>query len=54
MTKASKRIGAVMVSRPALVPFLKVSVAIKIIVGPGMEATEKPMAKARGKVTIKN
>ena len=40
-----------MVSKPALGPLLRVSVAIKMIVGPGMEATEKPMAKAMGKVT---
>ncbi len=43
-----------MVKRPAFGPFLRVSVAIKMIVGPGMEATEKPMAKATGKVTERN
>lgn len=40
-----------MVCNPAIAPFLKVSVAIRIIVGPGMEATEKPMANASENVT---
>ena len=39
--------SANMVSKPALAPFLRVSVAMTMIVGPGIEATEKPMAKAR-------
>jgi len=43
-----------MVARPALRPFLNVSVTTKMIIGPGMEATENPMAKARGKVTKGN
>jgi hypothetical protein len=40
-----------MVKRPAFDPFLSVSVVIKIMMGPGREATENPMAKARGNVT---
>lgn len=51
MTAASINSGAVMVSRPAGAPLLKVSVTIRMVVGPGIEATEKPNANANEKDT---
>ena len=51
ITAASIRTGAIIAARPARAPPFIVSVAIRMMVGPGMDAIEKPMANAMGKFT---
>jgi hypothetical protein len=50
ITQASIKGGAVRMRSPAPAPLLNVSAVTNARIGPGIEATEKPMMKAHGKV----